>query len=94
MVCQQCFIVVVYEAVHETFVYCRRTGRKVKKPFSFSTQVAEHKIILLINVKMSTIVGILTFISGINASSERLKARNFFVGILVFFLSSWNFVLS
>ena len=36
-----------------------------------------RKSILLINVKMPTIVGILTFISMINAISERLKARNF-----------------
>ena len=35
------------------------------------------KFILLINVKMPTIVGILTFISMINTASERLKARNF-----------------
>ena len=34
---------------------------------------------LLINVKMSTIVGILTFISMINTTSERLKGRNFFI---------------
>ena len=40
---------------------------------------AEHKFILLINVKMPTIVGILTFISLMNATSERLKARNFFI---------------
>ena len=38
---------------------------------------AEHKFILLINDKMTTIVGILTFISMINTISERLKARNF-----------------
>ena len=38
---------------------------------------AEHKIILLINVKLLTIVGILTFISMMNTKSERLKARNF-----------------
>ena len=38
------------------------------------------KFILLINVNlyMPTIVGILTFISMINTTSERLKARNFF----------------
>ena len=35
--------------------------------------------ILLINVKMPTIVGILTFISMINTTSKRLKARNFFI---------------
>ena len=35
------------------------------------------KCILLINVKMPTIVGILTFISLINTTTERLKASNF-----------------
>ena len=45
--------------------------------FSYSPQVST-KFILLINVKMPTIVGILTFMSMINATSERLKARNLF----------------
>ena len=35
----------------------------------------EHKFIMLINVKMPTIVGILTFISTINTTSKSLKAR-------------------
>ena len=48
------------------------------KTFSCSTQLST-KFILLINVKMSTIVGILTFISVINTTSERLKARIFFI---------------
>ena len=39
---------------------------------------AEHEINLLINVKMPTIVGILTFISVINITSERLKEGHFF----------------
>ena len=39
----------------------------------------ETKFILLINVKMPTIVSILTFISMINTTSERLKARNFII---------------
>ena len=34
------------------------------------------KFIVLINVKMPTIVGILTFISMINTTSKRHKARN------------------
>ena len=50
------------------------------------------KFIILINVKMPTIVGILTFISIINTTPERLKARNLFVGILAF-MSIGNFVL-
>ena len=54
------------------------TGLEVIKLFSCSTQL-NMEFILLINVKMPTIVGILTFISMINATSERLKARNFFI---------------
>ena len=34
---------------------------------------------MLMNVKMPTIVGILTLISMINTTSERLKGRNFFI---------------
>ena len=41
-------------------------GPEVIKPFSCSTQL-RLKVILLINVKMPTIVGILTFISRIKA---------------------------
>ena len=37
------------------------------------------RFILLIDVKMPTIVGILTFISMINRTSERHKASNFFI---------------
>ena len=53
-------------------------GPEVIKLFSSSTQLST-KFILLINVKMPTIVGILTFISMINTTPERLKARNFFI---------------
>ena len=51
-----------------------RTGPKVIKSTQLST-----KFILLINVKMPTIVGILTFISMINTTPEILKARNFLI---------------
>ena len=54
------------------------TGPEVIKKMSCSTQLST-KFILLINVKMPTIVGILTFISMVNTTSERLKARNFFI---------------
>ena len=54
------------------------TGPEVIKLFPHSTQLSS-KFILLINVKMPTIVGILTFISMINTTSERLTARNFFI---------------
>ena len=36
------------------------------------------KIIMLINVKMPTIVGIITFVSMINIMSESLKTRKVF----------------
>ena len=51
---------------------------EVIKLFSYSNQMST-KFILLINVKMPTIVGILTFISMIITTSERLKARNVFI---------------
>ena len=73
------------------FNYTLLSGGQVPrlKKNSCSTQLSK-KFILLINVKMPTIVGILTFISMIDTTPERLKA---FVSILVF-MSSWNFVLS
>ena len=43
-----------------------------------STQVS-MKFIMLINVKMPTNVGILTFISMINTTSESLKAGKVFI---------------
>ena len=46
----------------------------VIKLFSCSTQLS-MKFTMLINVKMPTIVGILTFVSMINATYESLKAR-------------------
>ena len=55
-----------------------RPGLEVIKLFPCSTQLSK-KFILLINVKMPTMVGILTFISRINTTAERLKARNFFI---------------
>ena len=48
-----------------------QTRPEVIKLFSCSTQLST-KFILLINVKMPTFVGILTFISMINTTSERL----------------------
>ena len=55
-----------------------RAGYEVMKLFPYSTQL-RTKFILLINVKMPTIVGILTFISMINTTAETSS----FVGILV-----------
>ena len=64
------------------------SGPKVIKLFPCSTQQST-KFILLMNVKMPTIVGILTFISMINKQHLRdLKEdTSSFVGILVFMSS-------
>ena len=56
------------------------------KLFSCSTQLS-MKFIMLMNVKMPIIVGILTFISMINTTSERLKARIFFICRFLVFMS-------
>ena len=63
------------------------TTARSYKTYSCSTKLST-KFILLKNVKMPTIVGILTFISMINTSSERLKARNFFILGYLSFMSS------
>ena len=55
-----------------------KSGPEVIKLFSYSTQLS-MEFILLINVKMTTIVGILTFISMINTTSERPEIRNVFI---------------
>ena len=59
-----------------------RPGTEVIKLFPCTT------FTLLINVKMPTIICILTFISMINTSSERLKVRNFFICRYISFMSS------
>ena len=56
------------------------TSPEVIKLFKYSTQLST-KFILLLNVKMPTIVDILTFISMINTTSER--QRNFFIFLVI-----------
>ena len=51
------------------------------------------KFIMLINGKMLTIVGILTFINMINTTSDRLKALNFFICLYFSFYEQLKFVL-
>ena len=53
-------------------------GPKVIKLFSCSTQLSMESI-MLINVKMPTIVCILTFISMIDTTSGRLRGRKVFI---------------
>ena len=48
---------------------------------------AEHEIYPALNVKMPTIVGILTFISMINTTSKRTLETSSFVSIVVFMSS-------
>ena len=52
----------------------RKPGPEVIKLSSCSIQLS-MKLIMLINVKMATIVAILTFISVINAMSKSLEGR-------------------
>ena len=67
-----------------------RSGSGVIILFPCSTQLS-MKFILLINVKMPTIVGILTFISMIYTIPERLKARNFFICLYFSFYEQLKF---
>ena len=54
--------------------------------FTFCHAKLSMKFIMLINDKMPTIVGILTFISMMNTTSESLKARKvYFTAFLVFY---------
>ena len=62
----------------ESSYYPRTPGPEIIKHFLCSTQLST-KFILLIDVKMPTIAGILTFMSMKNTTSERLKSRHFFI---------------
>ena len=68
-------------------------GQEVMKLSSCSTQLS-MKFIMLMNVKMPTIVGILTFISIINTTSESLKESKVFIFQHFSFMSNLNFMLS
>ena len=65
--------VYIRQAVYKT------SGPNVMKLFlAYSTQLS-MKFIMLINVKMPTIVGILTFISRINTEPECFKVMKVFI---------------
>ena len=68
----------IFVAASQDLISHEIPGYEVLKPFPCIAQL-RTKFILLINVKMPTIVGILTFISMINTTSERLEARDFFI---------------
>ena len=68
----------VWKFKKKSCMHCALIRGEVIKLFSCSTQPST-KFFMLINVKMPTIVGILTFMSRIDTTSEILKARNFFI---------------
>ena len=78
---------------HKSGIQVHRSGPDVIKLFSCSTQLST-KYILLINIKMPTIVGISTFITMINKTSESLKARKVVIFSSLVFMSSCDFMLS
>ena len=63
------------------------------KTFLCSAQLS-LKLIVLITIKMPTVVGILTFMSMIIATSERLKAIRVLFSSIFDFMSIGNFMLS
>ena len=71
-------IVIIFKIHKNCGKYRFQNWDRGYKLFSYSTQL-KTKFILLINVKMPTIVCILTFMSRINTTSDRLKAKNFFI---------------
>ena len=70
------------------------------KPYDYKTNHAQQttqlstKLILLINVKMPTIVGILTFMSRINTTSESFEARNIVIFKHSNYFESGSYILS
>ena len=66
--------------------HTNQPGPKVINLFSCSTELS-MEFILLMNIIMPTIVGILSYISMINTTSESLKARSLHFHYLVFMSS-------
>ena len=71
----------------EERILLERPGPEVIKLFSCSTQLS-ITFIEIINVKMPTMVGILTIISMINTTSESLKARKVCIFSILDFIRS------
>ena len=93
-ICQYIMFIEVFKNVAGYHLHKVSKGANIRprgfKLFTCSTQLIT-KFILLINVKISTIVGILTFICMINTTSERLKARNFFICLWFSFYEQLKF---
>ena len=78
-----------YDSLAHCIFTRKSPGPEVIKLVSCSTQLS-MKSILLINVKMPTIVsivGILTFISRTNTTSESFKTRKSLLFIIIVFMS-------
>ena len=71
-------IVLCFLFISSNKVPCLVLAPRLQNFFSCSTQLSII-LIMLINVKMPTIVGILTFISIINTTSKKLKAKHFII---------------
>ena len=75
---KQPIIALYFESDTVLNVYNLEAWPRGHKTF-FMLSSAEHELYPAQNVKIPTIVGILTFISMINTTSERLKARTFLI---------------
>ena len=84
------FLQKVFPEIPSVKQFGSRSGLDVIKLFLCSTPLST-KFILLINVKMPTTVGILTFIRMINTTSERLETRNFFLCLYFSFYEQLTF---
>ena len=72
-----CYVMLCYVMLCYVFCYSRaETGPEVIKVFSCSTQLSMN-FFLLINVKMPTIVGILTYLSRNNSSIDFSEAEKY-----------------
>ena len=74
-----CFITLHFEVVLLLASYWKFGQAPEMIASAMKTSMQSILVMLLINVKMPTIVGILAFMSMINTTTERLKARNFFI---------------
>ena len=84
---QRCSFHCAYkELTFDTLLNTEFSGSEVVCLFSCSTQLI-GKFIMLLNVKLSTIIVILTLISMINTTSARFKLENSLLCSLLVFMS-------
>ena len=96
-----CEIVIFLPINLNAFLVLKRTVIENKETQTLGPEVIKKlcstqlsmRLIMLINAKMQSIAGILTFISRINTTSESLKEKYLFSPFYLF-MSDWNFTLS